>query len=372
MSAIQRIEVLRDGAAAQYGSDAIAGRDQHRAEEPDERDATVGHRRRHDRRRRRTAPGQRQQGLVHRGRRLRQPDGRSPLPRRNEPRGRGHPARESAARHAAHRRQPRERPVLLVELGRARVERRRVLHVRRRVAPHGRFGRLLPLRRRWPQRAGRVPERLPAEHPHHRQGCVAGRRLPPRPGQRVEDGRLAQPRPQRTGFPRKEHHQRQLLVRAETGRRHLRRVAAGSGYRQAEIQADDVQRRPARPAGCPGQQDQLRHRLRMAPRRLCNRRGRSGLVPVRPHEQSGHRHQGPDGRRGRIGHAGLPRLHARHRRRRRAPQHRAVRRHRTQHHAATADRRRRALGKILGLRQHDDRQAVAALRPEPPGGLPRH
>ena len=32
VSAIDRIEVLRDGAAAQYGSDAIAGRHQHRAE----------------------------------------------------------------------------------------------------------------------------------------------------------------------------------------------------------------------------------------------------------------------------------------------------------------------------------------------------
>jgi iron complex outermembrane receptor protein len=100
--------------------------------------------------------------------------------------------------------------------------------LRRRLAPHRRFGRLLPLQGRRTQRAGRVPGRLPAEHPHHGQGRLAGSGLAARPGGRLEARPVAQPRPQRARFPREEHDQRQLLVRAEAGRRHLRRVAAST------------------------------------------------------------------------------------------------------------------------------------------------
>jgi iron complex outermembrane receptor protein len=63
---------------------------------------------------------------------------------------------------------------------------------------------------------------------------------------------------------------------------------------------------------CPG------HRLRIPPRRLPDRSRRSGLLPVRPHQQPGDRDPRPDRRHRGLRHPGLPRLHAGHRRRRQA------------------------------------------------------
>jgi iron complex outermembrane receptor protein len=86
LSAIQRIEVLRDGAAAQYGSDAIAGVINivlKQQTNETQLSGTVGG----------TTEGggelysgQREQGLGARRRRLRQPDAGRPPPRRDQPR----------------------------------------------------------------------------------------------------------------------------------------------------------------------------------------------------------------------------------------------------------------------------------------------
>ena len=62
-------------------------------------------------------------------------------------------------------------------------------------------------------------------------------------------------------------------------------VATGSGHRQAQVRPDHRQRRPARPAPDRRRQGVAGRRPRIPPRQLRDRSGRPGVLPVRPHQR---------------------------------------------------------------------------------------
>ena len=227
MSAIHHIEVLRDGAAAQYGSDAIAGvinivlKSQINETQLSSSVGTTSE-----------GDGDLISGSANTGFALGATAASSTC--RSKAAAAAKPTAPASTRLRVDPPRVTQRigdslakdAYLWWNAGAADRQGQRAVCLRRRLQAHRRLGRLLPLRRRRPHRAGRVPERLPAEHHDHREGRVVRRRLPPRPGQRLEVRRQREPRPQRTRFPRAQLDQRQLLVRTETGRRHLRRIAA--------------------------------------------------------------------------------------------------------------------------------------------------
>jgi hypothetical protein len=184
-----------------------------------------------------------------------------------------------------------------------------------------------------------------------------------RPGQRLEIRRQRQPRPQRARFPRAEFDQRQLLVRAETGRRHLRRIAARSRHRHAEIPQTTFNADLRGPLEFGGRKISWPPASNTAAT-TTDRGRRPGLLPVRPHQQPGHRDPRPDRRHRRLRAQGFPGYTPATAVDDGTPQHRAVLLDAEHNLTDSCCWPRRALRKILGLRQHHHRQAEHALRPD--------